>query len=91
MKKVFFVEKGEERIVGVNVYQADEKLELERIQIDPEIEAMAHHKLATLRRERDNAKVNALLARLAQSAAGNENLMPLLIHLIAYTIRQIVC
>ncbi len=39
------VEAGEEIVVGVNAYQTEEKLELERLRVDPAIEAQARQRI----------------------------------------------
>ena len=54
------IENKEEIVVGVNQFQIDEKIELERQKIDPAIEKAAHQRLAELRENRDNAKVDEL-------------------------------
>ena len=73
------VESGEEKVVGVNAYQTEETLEIERMQVDPTVEAQAHQRLADLRQERDNAKVNQILTQLEAAATSDENMMPILI------------
>ena len=73
------IEKNEQIIVGVNQFQVDEQITLERQKIDPAIEAAARKRLADLRAGRDNAKIAELRARLESAAKGNENLMPLFI------------
>src|SRR5512143_1960659 len=54
------IERGEQVVVGVNQYQTDEKLSLERLAVDPSIEAAARQRLADLRSKRDAAKVSEL-------------------------------
>ena len=73
------VEGQEQVVVGVNAYQIDEQLELERLQVDPAIEAQARQRLADLRQRRDAGKASELLGRLEQAARSDENLMPVLI------------
>ncbi len=73
------VERGEQVVVGVNAFQVDERVELERLRVDPAIELAQHASLAALRQCRDQARVQELLARLAEAARGTENLMPLFI------------
>jgi methylmalonyl-CoA mutase N-terminal domain/subunit len=73
------VEKGEEIVVGVNAFQIAEKIELERLKVDPAIEENQRQRLADLRYSRDAVKVNELLAHLQSAARGTENLLPLLI------------
>jgi len=76
------VESGEQIVVGVNQFQIDEVIELERQIIDPAIEEAARKRLADLRANRDNVKVDELRARLVNVANGSENLMPLFIECV---------
>jgi methylmalonyl-CoA mutase N-terminal domain/subunit len=73
------VEKNEQVVVGVNQFAVKENLELERLAVDPSIEAGQRERLAQLRAERDQVRVNDVLAYLEKAARGNENLMPLLV------------
>ena len=72
-------------MVGVNKFQIDEKIELERQKIDPAIEEAARKRLANLRANRDNAKINELQERLVSAANGDENLMPLFIECVEHS------
>lgn len=70
----------EERIqVGVNKYHMEEDISLERLKVDPTLEAAQEKRLADLRKERDGEKVSALLSRLKKAADGDRNLMPLFV------------
>jgi len=73
------VESGEEIVVGVNAYQVEEKIEIERLQVDPTIEETQRTKLTSLRAQRDARRVSELLSSLESVARGNENLMPYLV------------
>jgi methylmalonyl-CoA mutase, N-terminal domain len=73
------VEKKEQVVVGVNAFQIDEKIELERVKVDPLIEANQRAQLAVLRQSRDNIKANELMGTLSEAAKQKENLLPLLI------------
>jgi methylmalonyl-CoA mutase N-terminal domain/subunit len=73
------VEKGQETVVGVNAFQVEEKIELERLKVDPAIEEGQRARLAAVRQRRDAARTAELLALLDGAARGRENLMPLLI------------
>ncbi len=79
------IENKEEIVVGVNQFQIDEKIELERQKIDPAIEKAAHQRLADLRAKRNNAKVDELKERLVSAANGDENLMPLFIECVEHS------
>jgi methylmalonyl-CoA mutase, N-terminal domain len=71
-------------VVGVNDYQSDETIDIERLRVDPAIEAQAAQRLAALRARRDAATHAAQLERLANAAAGRDNLMPLLIECVEH-------
>lgn len=73
------LEQQEQIVVGVNAYKIEEKMALERLQVDPAIEADACQRLASLRQRRDAAKVAKLLGQLEQAARSDENMMPVLI------------
>ena len=70
---------GKQRvIVGVNDFMTpDQPVEL--LKLDPTIGQRQAERLATLRARRDNAKVDALLAKLEAGARGTENLVPLIV------------
>jgi methylmalonyl-CoA mutase N-terminal domain/subunit len=76
------IEKNEQVVVGVNQFQSEEKITLERQKIDPAIEIAAHQRLANLRAARDNQKIDELRAHLESAARGSENLMPLFIECV---------
>jgi len=76
------VDRGEQIVVGVNAFQAEEERHLERLKVDPAIEEQQCRRLADLRARRDNGKVAELRARLETAARGTENLMPLLIECV---------
>jgi len=58
------IESGEEIVVGVNDFQVEEEIELESLKVDPQVEQNQHQKLAELRENRDNQKVQSLLTQL---------------------------
>ncbi len=69
------VERGEKSIVGVNKYidDADEAIAL--LKIDDSVEKNQLARIADTKKNRDNAKVEAALARIRDTAAGDGNLM----------------
>ncbi|MEJ2486178.1 MAG: methylmalonyl-CoA mutase family protein [Anaerolineales bacterium] len=73
------VERQEEIVVGVNAYQVDEQIDLERLTVDPSIEVDARARLKLLRENRDSDKVSERLTQLKAAARSNQNLMPILI------------
>jgi methylmalonyl-CoA mutase N-terminal domain/subunit len=76
------VERGQEIVVGVNAFQVDERLDLERLKVDPAIEQGQRLRLAELRASRDTSRASELLAQLETVARGSENLMPLFIECV---------
>jgi methylmalonyl-CoA mutase N-terminal domain/subunit len=70
------VERGEQIVVGVNRFQAEEERPIPTLQIDPEIERTQVARLKALRARRDAGKSRAALAEVERRARGNENLMP---------------
>jgi methylmalonyl-CoA mutase N-terminal domain/subunit len=66
-------------VVGVNALEVKESLELERVRVDPTIEAGQKARLAALREKRDTLKVSELTAQLASAARSRQNLMPLFV------------
>jgi len=76
------IEKGEQVVVGVNQFQVNEEMTLERLKVDPAIEAAARERLKKLRETRDQRLVDELLGKLAEAAKGAQNLMPLFIECV---------
>jgi methylmalonyl-CoA mutase, N-terminal domain len=73
------VEEKEQIVVGLNAFRIDEKIELDRLRVDPEIEAGQTARLKDLRARRDNAQVLELMEKIELAARKNENMMPLFI------------
>jgi methylmalonyl-CoA mutase N-terminal domain/subunit len=73
------VESKEQVVVGVNAFTTDEKIQLERLAVDPAIEQNQRTRLAEYRRGRDDVRAAELLGQLESAARGSENLMPLFI------------
>jgi methylmalonyl-CoA mutase N-terminal domain/subunit len=76
------VEKKETLVVGVNAFEVQEKVELERLSVDPTIEKNQVERLRILRSERDGARTSELLTRLESDARTDTNLMPLFIECV---------
>ena len=55
---------------------------LERLKVDPAIEAAARDRLKKLRETRDSLKTGQLLNKLRSASQSNENLMPLFIECV---------
>lgn len=75
------VESGEQTVVGVNRFNRPEpeRSQFELYESDPEIGARQSEKLAQVRRQRDQARVDRALAALSEAARRDDvNLMPLI-------------
>jgi len=69
------IDAGERVIVGVNRFTVDEHEPYEPLRVDPAIEAEQCARLERVRAERDQAAVDAALARVRAAAAGTDNLL----------------
>jgi methylmalonyl-CoA mutase N-terminal domain/subunit len=76
------IEKKEQIVVGVNQFAVNEEMTLERLQVDPAIEAAQTAKLKELRERRKKERVAELLGQLENAANGTKNLMPLFIECV---------
>ena len=76
------IERKEQIVVGVNQFQVNEEMTLERLKVDPAIELGQRERLKKLRESRDQRVVVELLGKLVDAAKGTENLMPLFIECV---------
>jgi methylmalonyl-CoA mutase N-terminal domain/subunit len=76
------IEKKDEIVVGINAFEVKEERSLERMTVDPAIEAAQKSKLKKLRESRDQKSVEQLLGKLAAAAKVTDNLMPLFIECV---------
>ncbi len=76
------IEAGEQIVVGVNQFQVEEAVVLERLQVDPALEAAARERLAQLRARRDAGKSAELLGHVERAARGDENMMPIFVECV---------
>jgi methylmalonyl-CoA mutase N-terminal domain/subunit len=70
------VEKGDKRVVGVNVYPGDVGDELEILRVSHEVEIEQRAAVRARRAERDQSAVDAALARMVRAAEIDENTVP---------------
>ncbi len=70
------VERGEQVVVGVNQFVAEEERPIPILRIDPEIERAQVSRVQALRARRDHAKVQSALAAVETRARSSENLVP---------------
>jgi methylmalonyl-CoA mutase N-terminal domain/subunit len=73
------IESNDQIVVGLNAFQSDEKVTLERLKVDPSIAQTQQKSLQALRQARDVGKVSQLLTQLESTARGDGNLMPVFI------------
>jgi methylmalonyl-CoA mutase N-terminal domain/subunit len=70
------LERKEKFHVGVNVFEEDEKIDMETLKISKKVEKDQIRSLKKIKRERSNKKVKETLRRLRAAAADGSNLMP---------------
>jgi methylmalonyl-CoA mutase N-terminal domain/subunit len=70
------LEKGDKRVVGVNVLTGDVGDELEILRVSHEVELEQRDLVAARRAARDQAGVDAALARMIEAAKNDENTVP---------------
>ncbi len=70
------VEKGEKKIVGVNVHTGGSDSELEILRVGHDVERDQRSTLARRKADRDDAAVKSALSELVLAAHGTENLLP---------------
>jgi len=76
------VDSGEQLVVGVNRFQADEERPIPTLQIDPAVEAAQIARLNALRARRDTTKTKSALAEIERRARTTENLMPAILQAV---------
>ena len=71
------IESQERLIVGVNAFtDGGEKVEIETLRIDPQVEVRQRERMAQLRETRDADAVQRTLSALTEAARSGENLVP---------------
>ncbi|MBI4321549.1 MAG: methylmalonyl-CoA mutase [Chloroflexi bacterium] len=78
-RRQMMLETGQRTLVGVNKYATGEPIAIKLHRAKSEVVEMMRVRLDTLRRERDNAAVEASLVSIRTAASGNENLVPLFV------------
>jgi methylmalonyl-CoA mutase, N-terminal domain len=73
------IDAGRRIVVGVNRYTEGDEQATEILRIDPALEAQQIARVQAVRADRDAATVAASLAAIKDAAAGQTNLMPLLV------------
>jgi methylmalonyl-CoA mutase N-terminal domain/subunit len=70
------LEKGDKRVVGVNVHTGSVTRDLDILRVSHEVEVEQNKLLGRRRAERDNAVVKERLERMVQAARSGENTIP---------------
>ena len=77
MRQQAEVESGVRKIVGVNDFtDGSDEIEIDTLRIDPSVEAKQKERMAKLRAERDDGRVEQTLAALKTAAADGSNVVP---------------
>lgn len=76
------IESGKKIVIGVNKFQMQEERPKDLLKVDPEVGKRQEQKLAKLRAERDNDKVQKALQDIEKAAGTSENLMPYFIEAV---------
>jgi methylmalonyl-CoA mutase N-terminal domain/subunit len=86
------VEQGDQIVVGLNQFITGKGVVPEILRVDEGVAQAQHERLAKLRRERDNAAVEAILTTLENAARGSDNLMPIILSAVeAYATIGEIC
>jgi methylmalonyl-CoA mutase, N-terminal domain len=70
------IERGDDIVVGVNRFQAEQEQPIPTLRIDPDIERSQIERLRALRARRDGSKARAAVEEVERRAHTTENLMP---------------
>ena len=73
------IEKGDRVIVGVNRFQTEEPPHEDLLRVAPKVGERQIARLKQLRAERNDAAVQASLAKLEKAASTSDNMMPLIV------------
>ncbi len=77
MRQQIEVESGERAVVGVNRFtDGSEKVEIDVLRIDKDVEERQVASMAALRERRDDARVAETLAALTEACRGEQNVVP---------------
>jgi methylmalonyl-CoA mutase N-terminal domain/subunit len=73
------LESGERVVVGVNRFQSEEPPVEDILRVDPAVGRQQAERLARVRAQRDNARVEQRLSALERAAQSEDNLFPLIL------------
>ena len=86
------VEGGDRVVVGVNAFTTEEEHALETLRVDPAVGAAQVRRLEQVRHERDGERVRQALSALREIAAGEGNIMPVILECVeAYATLGEIC
>lgn len=86
------VDEKQKIVVGLNKYVTDEKLKVDTLEIDEELERLQIEKTNRVKNERDNGKVEQCLERVGEAGSGDQNVMgPLIEAVRSYATLQEIC
>ena len=86
------IEQEERIVVGVNRFQVEEEKPTNLLRVDPAVRTSQIERLKKLRSERDDAVVGKCLDHLKQGAAGDRNLIPIMLEAVkAYATLGEIC
>ena len=76
------IEEGKQVIVGVNKYVSDYAKITNMLRVNPEVERKQKERLAQVKRDRDNARVERVLKGLEDVARSDDNTIPALLECV---------
>ncbi|MHA1660695.1 MAG: acyl-CoA mutase large subunit family protein [Promethearchaeota archaeon] len=86
------IEKGIDKIIGINAYHEDEESKIEVFKFDKEIEKKTIQSLKLLKKQRNEKFVKEKLIELERVAKTSENIMPIMIETVkTYATIQEIC
>ncbi len=86
------IEKGLDKIIGINAYHEDEESKIEVFKFDKEIEKKTIQSLKLLKKQRNEKFVKEKLIELERVAKTSENIMPIMIETVkTYATIQEIC
>jgi methylmalonyl-CoA mutase N-terminal domain/subunit len=80
-KRRRMVESGEEKVIGVNCYVTEEEEPVRVFRTNPKAAEIEKQRLARLKEERDNSKIEVLVDQLRKVCEREENVMPVVMEL----------
>ncbi|MHA1264683.1 MAG: acyl-CoA mutase large subunit family protein [Candidatus Helarchaeota archaeon] len=86
------IESGEEKVIGINLFEIDEELKLNLFEVSEDAERCAIDALEHLKKTRDESLVQTKLAELRKVAQSTENIMPIMIETVkSYATIEEIC